>query len=530
MNQFRHIKLNFLLAAVFAPFAALILFAAARMPMSYDDAFNAMVPLNLARGNGYASSFVGIEPFDPAISSGAAFLAPAALPIAAFGADMRWPMLYTAALCLTLYLFLLRSLHQHAPPAALATAFLVPFTLWQGKNDTVVPGNILPPPPFGFWYQLLGNLPGVLALALAMSLLLQRGPVTVRRSIAIAMLIAFAVNAKLMHVVPLAAMVVAWVVFPADHPDTAAGATPRLRRLAIALGLLAAGWCGLRFNRILAWLLLDGGAFDTFVGNETAFIDKRSGIATLLSNPLASPRAFVKLIVWNALRSVPFLGVLQAPMMAAGLVATAVIAWRSARQSSVARLALVFLAGAAAHFTWWVCVPSPPTRHLTVVAALACFAMGCGFGLPWGGLGSSTAGTVHRSRIAWGAALGLLCAAGASGPFGALGAWGELREYRSQQQGAAAALDRLAGKYPDAAFCGSGWWVPRELTYLAPAGTEYCDLNAVRHDAAGRRILMLSSNLWPPRKDTVRAAAKRCPIALEQVGRFGFRACDGFRP
>src|SRR6185369_14041530 len=118
----------------------------------------------------------------------------------------QWPMLYTAVVCLALYVALLRSLHVHSPPAALATAILVPFMLWQGKNDRIVTGNIIPAPPFGYWYQPLGNMPGMLALALAMSLLLEPRPATMNRRIAIVALVVFAVNAKLMHLVPLTAI------------------------------------------------------------------------------------------------------------------------------------------------------------------------------------------------------------------------------------------------------------------------------------------------------------------------------------
>jgi hypothetical protein len=519
------------LAVGFVPLAAFVLVAAACMPMSYDDAYNATVPLNLLRGKGYSTSFPGPARFDPEISSGAAFLAPAAVPMALFGAGMRSPMLYTGLLSLALYLFLLRSLHEHAPRAALSTALLVPFTLWHGKNDTVVMESALPPPPFGYWYQLLGNLPGLLALALAMSLLLERRPLNAGRALVVAALTFFAVNAKAMHAVPLAAMVLLFVMLPADASDGSAAAPSRRGRVAIALGLLAAGWCGLRFNRGLAWLFLDGQAFRGFADRETASLARASGMTGLLSiAPARLPLWLLRTVTWNALRAVQFLGgAVQGTMIVAALVATALAAWRAVRRCPLARLTLVLLAGAGAHLAWWACAPSHPTRRLTAVAGLACFALAGGLALWHGARDANPARRRPRARIWWGA-LGLLCAAGAPNLLAALGGWSALREYRNEQHGAAAALERLAAAHPDAAFCSPGWYVPRELTYLAPDGVRYCDLNAVGSAAPGRRILMRSSTLWPElRRDTVRAAGARCTVALERVGRFEFRGCDGFR-
>lgn len=520
------------LAAGFAPFSAFILFAAARMPMSYDDAFNATLPLNLLRGNGYASHFGRIIPFDTAVTSGAAFLSPAGLPMAVFGTGMQWPMLYAGALCLALYLWLLNNLHRHTPQAALATAILVPFVVWHGKNDPVVGGDFLPAPPFGYWYQLLGNLPGLLALAVAMSLLLDRAPITAKRFVAIVGLAVFAVNAKAMHLVPLVAMVLTWAALPSEVGTTVPGSAPRLRRLAIALGLLAAGCFGLCLNRVLVWVFLNGEAVESFVANETALLSAKSGTAALASSRLTTlPHLLAKSIARNPGRARDFLGDgLQVAAMLAALIATAVAALQSTRQSSVARLGLVFFVGAAAHFIWWVSLPAAPTRHLTPVPGLVCFAVGCGFGLWWVGVRPTPADAHRRRRIAWSVALALLCAVGTPRLSAALGAWNELREYRNQQLIAAAVLNRLVAEYPDAAFCAPGWWVPRDLTYLAPEGTKYCDLNAVGHDAPGRRILMLSRNLWPLHYEKVRAADERCNIPLERVGRFEFRGCDGFGP
>ncbi len=514
-------------AAAFAPFSAFVVFAAARMPMSYDDAFNATLPLNLLRGKGYASHFGGLEPFDPAISSGAAFLAPAALPMRLFGTGTQWPMLYTAALCLALYLCLLRRLHRAAPWAALATAILVPFRLWQGKNDQVVAGNILPGPPFGYWYQLLGNLPGLLALVVAMSLLVKPGPLALRRWVAVLGLTAFAVNAKVMHLIPLVAMVVTWALMPSGDFSAASQPTSaRRRRAAIGLSLLAAGWCGFWFNRALAWIFLDGAAFRDFATQETQFLIAHNPAAALLSVPGAAlPGVLTDALLRNAPRAFDlFGGRLQVAVTLAGLLATGAVALRQVRQCAIARLGLVLIAGAAAHFTWWVCQPEPRSHHLTPVPGLACFALGCGFGL-WR---PSMTDAYRWRQVKWGATLALVCAVGAPRVVGALGGWGELREYRNQQINAAATLGRLAGEYPDAAFCAPGWWVPRQLTYLAPADTRYCDINRLSRDAPGRRILMLATNLWPTELDDVRAAAARCTVPLGRDGRFEFRGCDGF--
>ncbi len=515
------------LAAAFAPFSAFILFAAARMPMSYDDAFNATLPLNLLRGNGYSSHFDGIEPFDPAISSGAAFLGPAALPMGLFGTGMQWPMLYTGVLCLALYLCLLRRLHRHAPPAALATAILVPLTLWQGKNDRVVTGDILPAPPYGYWYQLLGNLPGLLALALALTLLVKPGPMPARRWIAILALAAFGVNAKLMHVIPLVAMVVAWAVLPSGDGGTASTPTMRRRRrFTVGLSVLAAAWCGFWFNRALAWTFLDRAAFTQFATQETQFLIAHNPAAVLLSVPRSAlPGVLTNALLQNAPRAFDlFGGQLQFAVTLAGLVAAGAVALRQGRRHAIARLGLVFTAGAVAHFLWWVCLPDSRSHHLTPVFGLVCFALGCGFG-SWHPSGSD--GPRWR-QVAWGAALALVCAVGAPRVVGALGAWGELRAYRNQQINAAATLRRLAGEYPDATFCAPGWWLPRQLMYLAPEDTRYCNLNRFSRDAPGRRILMLSTNLWPMELDDVRAAAARCTMPLGRDGRFEFRGCDDF--
>jgi hypothetical protein len=514
--------------AAFVPFAFFVLLAAARMPMSYDDAYNATVPLNLVRGHGYATSFAGLEPFNPSISSGAAFLAPAALPIALFGAQMHWPMLYAALLCLTLSSFLLRSMHTHSPQAALAAALLAPFMLWQGKNDVVALGDVLPPPPFGYWYQLLGNLPGILALALAMSLLVERAPRRAARSIAIVALVLFGVNAKVMHIIPLAAMAAMWAALPLDRRDSTPATRARLRRLGLALVLIAAGWLGLRLNRMLAWLVLDGATFRNVLASENALLEGR--VPALPSLRPAELFAFAKIFSWNCLRAVPFLGgALQAPMTFVLLVTTALTARRFAAESSLARLALVLLAGAAAHFGWWV-MSSAAFRHLTPVAGLAWLALGCGLGLSWLDLRRHAAGTFARHGLLWGCLLALLCVAGAPNLVAALGGWKELRDHKNEQLSATAALERLVEGYPDAAFCSSGWYVPRELTYLAPAHIATCDLHVVQPSAAGRRILLRATNLWPAGKEKVERTLERCPSRIERVGRFEFRACDGLQP
>lgn len=520
----RRSSLRFILAATFVPFAAFVLFAAVSMPMSFDDAFNATMPLNLAHGRGYASSYGPTFPFNPSVSSGALFLAPVALPIALFGADMRWPMLYTAAVSLILYLFLLRSLHAHEPRAALATGILVPFLLWQGKNDPVVAGDVVPVPPYGFWYQLLGNLPGALALALAMSLLLDRAPTTLKRSLAVVALIIFAVNAKQMHIVSLACMLLVWAVLPADGAPALPRCRARLRRTAAALALLAAGWFGLWFNRVAAWLLLDAQAFHRFVASESHLLNEQGGAAKALSFLQTAPLLrVVREVVWNALHAAPFLGLALAPLLAAVVLGTTILAWRSRATSSLARLALVLIGGIAGHSVWWVSRPWPPQRHLTAIAVLACFAAGCGFGLAAAGSNES-----KRPRLLWRLALVLLGAAGATNVLPLLDGWGELRQYRSEQVAAAAALQRLAAEYPGASFCGVGWWVPREQTYLAPPSVELCDLADVGKDEPGRRILVLATNLWNLRKERISNANERCPKLLERVGRFEFRACDGF--
>ncbi|MNC98818.1 hypothetical protein D3C83_168900 [compost metagenome] len=57
-----------------------------------------------------------------------------------------------------------------------------------------------------------------------------------------------------------------------------------------------------------------------------------------------------------------------------------------------------------------------------------------------------------------------------------------------------------------------------------------CNLRKARPAAPGRRILMLSTNLWPLRKDYVSKANERCTTLLQRLGRFEFRGCDGFDP
>jgi hypothetical protein len=127
-------------------------------------------------------------------------------------------------------------------------------------------------------------------------------------------------------------------------------------------------------------------------------------------------------------------------------------------------------------------------------------------------------------------AVGSLCAAAVPTLVTAFSGWNELRQYRSEQMATAAALRRLHTEYPDAAFCGAGWLVPREQAYLAPADVELCNLRRVAPDAPGRRILMLSTNLWSPRKSDVSHANERCTALLQRLGRFEFRGCDGFDP
>jgi hypothetical protein len=330
-----------------------------------------------------------------------------------------------------------------------------------------------------------------------------------------------------MHIIALTSMLVAWAALPREPTNAGSRTPPRLRRLTIAIGLLGAGWLGLRFHRVLAWCFLDQRGFQGFVTREATVLYDYSGLDDLVEFVHTTPLvAIVTSTVWNALHAAPFLGMFQAPLLAGALLATVIVAWRSLEESSLARLAIVLFAGVAGHFVWWASFPFRPQRHLTVISVLTCCAVGCGFGLTRFAWRSSADETRRQSPLLERLAFASLCAASLPHLFILFGGWKELRAYRNEQTTTAAAVQRLAAEYPDASFCGIGWWVPREQTYLAPQSVKWCNLERVAPNAPGRRIVISSANLLHLDEENLRN--DRCPTLLERIGRFEIRGCDGF--
>lgn len=152
-----------LAAALFA--ANLVDCLIARTLCCADDAFNSVAAKNLATGHGYTSSYNpapdgrnALRPYDPMITTGPGLVVAAAAAIRVFG-NRYW---VPGAVVVSLNLLLLASIGWHVAAAAAAP--------WRWAPAVVVgiaALNVLTAGNYEHWYALLGEIPAMLLLCLA---------------------------------------------------------------------------------------------------------------------------------------------------------------------------------------------------------------------------------------------------------------------------------------------------------------------------------------------------------------------------
>ncbi|RLE25976.1 MAG: hypothetical protein DRJ65_06555 [Acidobacteria bacterium] len=498
-------------------FLVLLLWLTTSMPLSYDDAFNANVAKNLAEGEGFATNYGGPKLLNPRISTGALFLAPLAVPLRLFGQTTQMPMAYSIAangILLILILWLARKADERLPLAIICSLVML---CSQGKNDIVIPGNTLPSPPWGYFYQFLGNMPGILALV-GLGLILTLEELGIKRIIMGCGLALFAVNCKAMHLIVFAAMVTSMIGFCAvdyHRKDVSKG---RMRFLISISWILACGFIGAVLQRALAWFWMSETAFVQHVQLANRFFSLTN--VTLRLSDIFTVAGFsetIERILKRAPLAEEYLGgwttLLPVTLL---LILTTVTALRRGGSRN-SRAGLIFLIPALIHTAWWLTAPgSTHIRHFTPVPVLLATAVAFSV------IQLSTFS--HRTRY-FGILLGLFAIfSSVYNNLGSLSALPSLRAHRRDQITVSRELNALRATSPGIILYGAGWWFPRDQEFLLHRG-EFEDILGQSSTEAG--VLVVARNLWPVAKyPSLRKVEERCGRLLYERGQYLVLACD----
>lgn len=462
-----------------ALFLALLAFFAWQTPLTFDDAFNANVALSLAKGRGYGThtggSFVG---FNPLITSGAFFISPLALPLLFVKPSITLIQCYSLGVT---YLFFGITLYFSWRIQRYIPLILIVFSaafLMHGKTDIVehTQAASLPAPPYGLWFQFLGNLPGTWALIAATTICASKAGSPLLRHLLVFCCAAFACNAKMVHALPMAiALGAAFTCAP-----------KRLWSLVLVgcLGILA----GVKGDSWLAWVALEPEDFQMHRAAAQSFVTRNlPAYSRFFEAP--SIGGFIDIVAQipknlGAMSGYVGEGLLIVMIFSLCMVA---ILLSVARRSPPPRELLVVLiangAAAAAVIAWWASMPGAPTRFLTSAAPLvaATSAAACAVVLSYGGtwwraLTVTTVGAVVTYSLFQG-----LDAATASSHTGSV--------VRAEQQEVARLVRAKSTGHRKQPLCGDAWWYPHEITFLNGAPkTISCALDRARRVVIPKHI------------------------------------------
>jgi len=469
----------------------------------YDDAFIATAAKNVAMGAGYASSYHGIDTFDPEISTGPVIVLPTALLISLLGNRYWVPGLaITIAIWATLALLIRRLRRMCGRWQPLAVAVTAGGLIVFGTNE----------------FGLLGELPAVFLAASAFTLLADESRSDSGGGFGAGVALGLAIYAKLTVAFALPATLLMPWLMPATE-RARGGDRSWARRL---------GWCcaGLALP-VVAWQVYQlaalGWSGDAWAGVKTrqlAFLmgtqslsgvghmqDAPSVVALLRRNVSSNAAALTGYFGgwWRLLPA------LAAVALALRVTVTSPVVPAAARRASWMLLAAISL-----HLAWWLLVsPTGWYRHL--LPAIIYVAV----------LGGMLAATVMPvSRLAGAACVLGCCLTVAlvmpawypkSGDFPRVFRWDVRRDPRL-----AALLqtrDEVIRLQQDEStiLAGCGWWVPRDLEYVLPGVDNFRDCFRLRpEDTASTRVLLVRNEFYnwdrQPVLDRYRDACDARPV------------------
>ena len=246
-----------------------------------------------------------------------------------------------------------------------------------GKTDLVAGTAIanLPPPPYGFWTQFLGNMAGTWAVIGTTLVCCSDSPVSLRRLIVIFCLTVFAVNAKMIHALPL--IVVLAILF--------IGGTRHSRR-EVLVAFLAA-YFGIRTEAFVAWITLDADQFREYKNAAGAFFASNQGLyrELLLSPSWELCQTVIRTIPSRVGLAVEYIGL---PLIAvsASMLTVSVGSFMHSQvantSKTLVRAELATATAACVVVLWWCGMPEAPSRFLSVVAPLLVTAVSIALKLP----------------------------------------------------------------------------------------------------------------------------------------------------
>lgn len=449
----------------------------------YDDAFIATAAKNVAMGAGYASSYHGIDVFDPEISTGPVMVLPAAVLIGLLGNRYWVPGLAaTMAIWATLILLML-SLRRpcgrwHPLAVAVTAAGLIVF----GTNE----------------FGLLGELPAVFLLASAFARLADESASDVGSGLGAGVALGLAIHAKLTVAISLpAALLMPWLM-AASRGSARPGSTWR-RRL---------GWCAAGFALpVVAWqfyqlaaLSWNAGAWAVVKGRHLEFLlgtQSLSGMGQLAEAPSIA-QALLGNVSRNAGAISGYFGGWWRLLPAAGALA---LALRAAMRSPVVpvaakRASWMLLAAIGLHLAWWFLVsPTGWYRHLLPAIAYTTVLAGI--------LAAAVMDVSRRAAAACVLGCCLTVALVLPSWYPQSGdsprVWRLDFERDARLSALLQARDEVIALQRDesAILVGCGWWVPRDLEYVLPEVDNFKDCFRLRpEEAASKRILLVRNEFY----------------------------------
>jgi len=466
--------------------AALILFLglfalASNAPLTFDEGFNANVALSLAEGLGYATHVGGdVFPFNPLISTGSLYIAPFSLALILAGPGITTVHLYSLAV--TFFFFVVALLyssrfHRYLPLMLLlmSAAFL-----FHGKSD-LVPGSpitSIPEPPYGLWYQFLGNMAGAWAAIAAILAATAPGLRQSKHLPVLFLCAVFACNAKMIHALPLTVGL-----------TTIFALAPRLQWRSLVTGL-GGVFVGIKLDRLLAASTLNSADLQRHAEAARAFFRENLGFyVDFLNAPSAMVfRSIVENIGMNLREGVRYSGesLLMGMILLVGFSALILLRIKDLpNRGAFGRLLAALSVSSITVLLWWAGIPDAPVRFLTPVAPFAVGAAAVAFVVV-------CRGTTGWRRAAIGCATVYLLALTVVEHLPSLRAATELGEGVGREQRIAADISaQVAAKLPNRFLCGDGWWYPHEIVFLSGSP------KTTRCGGTSPRLVVIPKHIFP---------------------------------
>jgi hypothetical protein len=448
-------------------------------PLTFDDAYNSNVALSLAKGRGYGTytggSFVA---FNPLISTGVFFIAPFALPLRLLGPSIDITQLYSLVVTFLFFSISLHQaskLHRYLPLVVivLSATFLV-----NGKTDLVANTQVagIPAPPYGLWFQCIGNMAGTWALiAATLGCVSRTGSKRVRIAI-IFFCMAFACNAKIIHALPGGIALLTLLL-----------CSPKRYWQAVAVGYVGI-LIGMQADSWLAWLTLGSASFQVHRANAQGFVASNIGVyAQLLRSPsIDGLQEIVGTIPANFPAAIASAGraLCLFTALVAGVLLVGCAVNRGTRYSKeLFHVSLVCGSAGAAVLVWWSGIPLAPERFLTCVPPLIVMSLAAAFLAVFQGVSFAW-------RVGVSLGMGALTAYGVYQTveqFLAAGRIGKI--VRAEQREVANLIKVESHGDKKSPLCGEGWWHPHEISFLtASPRTISCALDRARRVVIPKHI------------------------------------------